>query len=73
MNQATDAQNYRVKMVGVVQPNVLIRVVRLHQQEVPKEVLHVVQDILRVVMQRMIVSVLTIRKVGVINIKVNTH
>ena len=60
-------------MVGVVQPNILIRVVRLHQQEVPKEVFHVVQDILRVVMQRMIVSVLTIRKVGVINIKVNTH
>ncbi len=60
-------------MVGVVQPNVLIRVVRLHQQAVLNVVLHVVQDILRVVMQRMIVSVLTIRKVGVINIKVNTH
>ncbi len=60
-------------MVGVVQPNVLIRVVRLHQQAVLNVVLHVVQDILRVVMQRMIVSVLKTKKVGVINIKVNTH
>ncbi len=60
-------------MVGVVQPNVFTRVVRLHQQAVLNVVLHVVQDILRVAMQRMIVSVLTIRKVGVINIKVNTH